>query len=203
MKILHLIDPMVLKEETTATTPTATIDSSKRDSSQARSVIDPPPLILSTLSERRQMNLNLKVSVPPGHFQIPPLLRACDERQLKTNSNSVCASAEQSQESRCVMDYETLQCVVVYSSYVLQLSVYFMCRLTETKQERRESHINIGVSFICWPILLIDLFYSILLFHDFSVSCSFQVASLDRGPATSAVIRDNGNSLFQPRSLQL
>ncbi|XP_048503363.1 uncharacterized protein LOC104908066 isoform X3 [Beta vulgaris subsp. vulgaris] len=126
-------DPMVLKEETTATTPTATIDSSKRDSSQARSVIDPPPLILSTLSERRQMNLNLKVSVPPGHFQIPPLLRACDERQLKTNSNSVCASAEQSQESR----------------------------LTETKQERRESHINIGV------------------------------ASLDRGPATSAVIRDN------------
>lgn len=111
-------DHTILKEEPETTYPTPTTD---RDSLQTRNMNDPASLAWSKLSERRQMNMNLKLSVPPAHFQTSPLLRVCDDRQL-TNSTFYYGSTEPNLESG----------------------------LKDTKQKKsqftkRESHINIGI----------------------------------------------------------
>ncbi|XP_056686732.1 uncharacterized protein [Spinacia oleracea] len=110
-------DPLILKEKPDA----STTEGSPRDSSQATAVDDSAPFIWSKLSERRQMNPNLKVSVPPTQFQTPQLLRACADRQF-THSTSY-GSTEQNRERG----------------------------LSEIKPQKsqfpkRESHINIGVT---------------------------------------------------------
>lgn len=75
-------------------TPTA--NSSPTKSVQEQSLTGPAPLSWPQLSGRRQMNLNLKVSVPPVNLlAIPPLLRTCDQRPL-INSNVFRTSTEPS-----------------------------------------------------------------------------------------------------------
>ncbi|XP_021718652.1 uncharacterized protein LOC110686361 isoform X2 [Chenopodium quinoa] len=113
-------DPMVLTEEPKTANPASTTNGPPRDSLKKRTVDESAPLAWSKLSEGKQMNPNLKVSVPPAHFHIPPLLRACDDRRL-THSTPFYGSTEQNLESR----------------------------LNETDGEKfkfpkRESHINIG-----------------------------------------------------------
>ncbi|XP_021721179.1 uncharacterized protein LOC110688728 isoform X1 [Chenopodium quinoa] len=120
-------DPMVLTEEPKTANPAPTTNGPPRDSSKKRTVNESTLSWSKQLSEGRQMNPNSKVSVPPAHFQIPPLLRACDERQI-THSTPFYCSTEQNLESR-----------PFYSIY----------RLNETNGEKfqfpkRESHINIG-----------------------------------------------------------
>ncbi|KAH9612897.1 hypothetical protein KSS87_007705 [Heliosperma pusillum] len=61
-----------------------TEDSTVRDSVQESPLIEASSLSWPKLSERRQLHQDLKVSVPP--MRIPPLLRTCDERQLKDTS---------------------------------------------------------------------------------------------------------------------
>lgn len=54
---------------------------SPAESMQEKSLIEPATHSWAKLSERRQLNLNLQVSVPPVKFQTtPPLLRTCDQR---------------------------------------------------------------------------------------------------------------------------
>uniref|UniRef100_A0A803MV25 Uncharacterized protein n=1 Tax=Chenopodium quinoa TaxID=63459 RepID=A0A803MV25_CHEQI len=113
-------NPMVLTEEPKTANPAPTTNGPPRDSSKKRTVNESTLSWSKQLSEGRQMNPNSKVSVPPAHFQIPPLLRACDERQI-THSTPFYCSTEQNLESR----------------------------LNETNGEKfqfpkRESHINIG-----------------------------------------------------------
>jgi len=83
--------------EATIVTPTA--NSSPGKSVQGESPTGPAPLSWPQLSERRPMNLNLKVSVPQVNLlAIPPLLRTCDQQPL-INSTFLHTSTEPSAQN--------------------------------------------------------------------------------------------------------